>query len=212
MKIVEYKFDQTRFQKMAMNYIHKLEGWKSKKWMVVFTCAVAVFATIAPIMAQIFLREDGSVPGMFEIALTIVACLMLGTVTGSIAFTANRIVKLSIGRPYYCMRNVSLYTTYNGLCFEYHDRFDREHPGNFVAEQIAFSNIRNVIVQKDFIKVVGRIELVKYMDRVTRHPLESFTNGQFGDSASFIFFRCFENEEAFLRELYDHNVPVIFGQ
>lgn len=209
MKERYYKVDEEAFKKLTKKWYRKKKSWKWLNllfWFFILLGVAAIVNTIVHILEP----ESISNP---DIVLTFALC---GSIFAFVPFMFAYVTKSQairrVGKPYTAMRDIFLYTNYSGLQFGYHDRYDFKEAESAIVNQISYTNIHHVEVNETehMVTVIGTTELVEYENLITGRTRFEFTSGQFGDMASFSFFNCFEDIQAFYDELKAHDVKIEF--
>lgn len=208
MKETYYKVDEKQFAKLAKNWYTQKTSWKvlnAISWIfVLIGTAAIIFMSIQ--------AADPTVPSIDARVLLVAGGIILAVLPYCFAYVTKSQAIWRMGKPYTSMKQIFLYTNEFGFQFGYHDCHDKKWAQSMIVHQIAYENIHHVEVDQKLklFTVVGRTERVEYYDMAANRIAYIFTNGQFGDMATFSFFVCFENEQGFFDELKAHNVEIKF--
>lgn len=201
-----YQFDKKEFSRLTKKFCKKKKSWK----MLNLLSWLFVAGGIAPIVIMSIAAADPTVPPGDAVYTMIMVGIAMSCLPFCLAYVTKNQTIRHLGKPYSVMRNMFLYTNKSGIQFAYHDRYHKKWPANTMCDQIAYENIHHVEVDQaqQLFTVVGRTERVEYINMQTNRIGFEFTNGQFGDMASFSFFLCFENEQKFFDILKEKGIEI----
>lgn len=208
MDSIYYKFDQQKFAKLAKSFYTQKKAWKLLNLLSWFF----VLLGLVPIVGMSILAFEPDVPTWDASVLLITGGLVLSVLPFCFAYITRSQATRHLGKPFSTMQQMFLYSNDTGIQFSYHDRYDFKSAASIIAHQIAYDNIHHVEVDQtnQLVTIVGRTERIEYSDYIQDQIDYRFTNGQFGDKATFSFFRCFENEQIFFNQLKAHSVGIRF--
>lgn len=208
MKGTYYPINEKKFHQLAKSlYIHK-PAWKILNLLSWFFLLIGV----VPIVVMSIEAAQPTVPTTEAAVLIVVVGFVLAFLLLCIAFVIKNQAIRCMGKPYTSMGHMFLYSNYSGFQFGHRDLYHAKWPENMMVDQIAYENIHHVEVNQalQLFTVVGRTERVEYINMEEDRIAYEFTNGQFGDMASFSFFLAIENKQDFFDELKKHNVVIQF--
>ncbi len=205
-----YKVNRKQFYRLAKNWYSQKKPWK-------YLCLLSWFFIligVAAIVVMCIQAADPTVPSLDARVLLVLAGFILAVLPFIFAYVTQSQAKRILGKPYTGMQMMFLLTNRSGIQFGYHEKFNRKWRLNTMVDQIAYENIHHVeLNQKSrLVTVVGRTERVEYINMQQDRIGYSFTDGQFGDMASFSFFLAIENEQEFWDELEKRGVKVTFTE
>ncbi len=201
-----YKVDKDKFGQLVKNWYRQKKSWK---WLNVLFWAFMILGLV-PLAIGIHNAMAPTVPSMDAFVLLITGGAIVSFPFYIFAYVTKSQAIRHVGKPFTSMRDIFLYSNRSGIQFGYHDRYDRKSAGSAIVHQIAYENIHHVEVDDTLkmVKVIGRTERVEYYNLFTNRIDYRFTDGQFGDMASFSFFLGIEDEESFFDELTSHGVKI----
>lgn len=203
-----YKVDEKKFAELTKQWYTKKSTWKGLN---ILSWLFFLLGTGAIIFMAIQ-AADPTVPDLEARVLLVTGGVVLAVLPYCLAYVTKSQAIWRVGKPYTSMRRIFLCTNETYVQFGYHDRHDQKWAASMIVHQIQYENIDHVEVDKaqGMITIVGKTERVEYSDMAANEVEYSFTNGQFGDKASFSFFDAFENEQGFFDVLKAQNVAINF--
>lgn len=200
-----YRIDGKQFDSLTKAWLRRKDDWKKRRQLVAAMLILAGVIFCAVIFAVMRIARGNNV---------VVVSVILGMFAALVPLIAARILyvqgRLKFGKPFVTMRNPFLCSDDWGIWFGYHDTLDKRNSQSMTVEQIAFSNIRWLEIDKEnqLITVYGRKESIEYDDMTAGIIRHSYTKGQFGERAAISFFLCFQDAERFFAVLKHHNIPI----
>lgn len=201
-----YNVDSKKFRALAKAWYTQKKAWK---WLSLLSWAFLLLG-VAVIAASVYFAATLTVSDFMAVFTILCVGAFCAFLPFCFAYITRKQAIRHVGKPFSAMKEMFLYSNRSGIQFGYHDRYDRKWVNSMIVNQIAYENIHHVEVdQKNkLLTVIGRTERIEYIDMIADRIAYRFTNGQFGDKASFSFFICFENEEDFYDELRAHQVEI----
>lgn len=201
-----YNVDSKKFRALTKAWYTKKKSWK---WLSLLRWAFFLLG-VAAIAAAVYFAMTLTVSDFMAVFTILCTGLICSFLPFCLAYVTKMQAIRHVGKPFSAMKEMFLYSNRSGIQFGYHDRYDRKWNNSMIVHQIAYENIHHVEVDQKYkmLTVIGRTERIEYIDMVADRIAYRFTNGQFGDTASFSFFICFENEGAFYDELRAHQVEI----